>query len=127
MTMRLCDAMPNPAPMTDDPTYSGCANQRYGPDEVTSRDLFRWPAAQMRSASPAAAIDMPTAIDLAVGSAAMSTSGAKTHPSATRNRASSCVDTAGSITESPFDGAEHFVDLDLLEAHAIARASTQMM
>src|SRR5258708_39959901 len=81
----------------------------------------------MRSSSPTAAIDMPTAIDPAVGSAAMSTSGAKTHPSATRNRASSCVDTAGSITESPFDGAEHFVDLDLLEAHAIARALTQMM
>ena len=45
--------------MTDEPTYSGCANQRYGPDAVTSRDLFRWPAAQIRSASPSAAIDTP--------------------------------------------------------------------
>ena len=39
--------------MIDEPTYSGCANQRYGPDAVTSRDLLRCPAAQMRSASPA--------------------------------------------------------------------------
>src|SRR5260370_38389387 len=88
--------------------------------------MFRWTAAQMRSTSAAAAIGMPTAIDPAVGSAAMSTSGAKTHPSATRNRASSCVDTDGSITESPRDGAEHFVDVDLLEAHALARALTQL-
>ena len=41
IAMRLCDAMPSPRPMTDEPTYSGCENQRYGPDEVTSRDLFR--------------------------------------------------------------------------------------
>src|SRR5260370_36035494 len=92
----------------------------------------------MRSSSPTAAMDMPNAIDPAVGSATMSTSGAKTHPSATRNRASSCVDTAGSTTardtahagrlaQSPLDGAEHFVDFDLLEAHAAARALTQMM
>src|SRR5260370_33414374 len=92
----------------------------------------------MRSSSPTAAMDMPNAIDPAVGSATMSTSGAKTHPSATRNRASSCVDTAGSTTardtahagrlaQSPVDGTEHFVDFDLLEAHAAARALTQMI
>src|ERR1041385_5812525 len=92
----------------------------------------------MRSASPAAAIDMPTTIDPAVGSATISTSGAHTHPRATRNRASSCVGTAGSPTargaarracriETTPDGRDDFVDLDVFEAHALANAAAQMM
>ena len=35
------DAIARPAPITDDPRYSGCATNRYGPDRVTSRDLLR--------------------------------------------------------------------------------------
>ena len=46
------DAMPRPTPMIDEPTYSGCATYLYGPDEVTSRALFRWPAAHTRTPSP---------------------------------------------------------------------------
>ena len=46
------EASASPAPMIDRADIEGCANQRYGPEEVTSRDLFRCPAAHTRSASP---------------------------------------------------------------------------
>src|SRR5688572_29306367 len=87
-TVTLFDAMARPAPMIEDPTYSGCANQRYGPDEVTSRDLLRCPAAQIRSPSPTAARAAPTPSVGPVGSASHSTSAAEANPSGTRLRAS---------------------------------------
>src|SRR6185436_2018352 len=56
-------------------------------DDVTSRALLRWPAAHTRSASPATAIDMPAAIDRAVGCASTSVAAPHMNPSATRLRA----------------------------------------
>src|SRR5438874_8123615 len=123
--------------MIDDPTYNGCANQRYGPDTVTSRDLCRWPAAQKRTASPQAEIAIPAASDPRVGVASTSTSAPETKPSATRKRASVATrasrigrarprnpsDTPGSATrlhgrEPPLNGIPHFGHFHVEEAHA---------
>src|SRR5437899_1257146 len=56
----LAHATARPTPITDDPTYSGCAVQRYGPVEVTSLAFLTWPAAQIRIASPALAMPAQT-------------------------------------------------------------------
>src|SRR5262245_7834970 len=87
-TGTLAHAIARPTPVTDDPTYSGCATQRYGPEVVTSRALLRWPAAQTRKSSPPAARLNPMAIDRAVGVASASTIAPNTKPSVTRRRAS---------------------------------------
>src|SRR5262245_12575604 len=95
----FADAIASPTPITAEPTYSGCATYRYGPDDVISRDLYKWPAAQMRMPSPTSATIVPTTTDSFDGLARMNTSGAHTQPSATRNRASSCImETDGSRT-----------------------------
>src|SRR3954470_10565643 len=133
--MALAEAIARPAPITDDPTYSGCATQRYGPDTVTSLDLRKCPAAQIRIASPHAAIDMPISRDSGVGCARTSTRTPKTNPSATRKRANVLItryrdppsDTFRLRTEPPLDGVEHFGHLDVEQAHAIARAAPQVM
>src|SRR5260221_2834274 len=124
-----------PAPMIDDPIYKGCANQRYGPDAVTSRALFKCPAAQIRSASPHAAIDTPMASDAGVGRASTSTRTPNRKPDATRTRASRAARrplarmpggegsaTAAPARESPVDRRQHFFDLDVEQAHAVLRA-----
>src|SRR5207249_10479357 len=86
--VRLAHASARPIPITAEPTYRGWATHRYGPDVVTSRDLFRCPAAQMRMPSPIAAIPKPIASDRAVGCASARTSAPNTNPSVTRRRAS---------------------------------------
>src|SRR5439155_2734875 len=82
----LAHAIARPMPMIAEPTYSGCAVQRYGPDEVTSLDLLRCPAAQIRIASPIAAIEAPMATVDRVGVATQKTSAADANPSGTRLR-----------------------------------------
>ena len=72
-TGTLAHEIARPSPMTDDPTYNGCAHHRYGPDAVTSRDLLRCPAAQTRIASPQAETVMPATRDAPVGCASTST------------------------------------------------------
>src|SRR5436305_11586141 len=78
--------MARPAPISDEPIYKGCATKRYGPDRVTSRDLFRCPAAHTRISSPAAATGSPAAMDAFVGAANQNTAKPQANPRATRNR-----------------------------------------
>src|ERR671931_2276396 len=86
--VRLAHAIASPTPITDEPTYNGWATNLYGPDEVTSRPFFKWPAAQKRMASPAAATLRPMPSDRGVGWASASTIAPNTNPSVTRRRAS---------------------------------------
>src|SRR5262245_54037651 len=119
--------------MIDEPTYRGCARYAYGPDDVTSRDLFRCPAAQMRTPSPIRPTAPPTTSDSFDGLARISTSGANTQPSATRKRASSSIsETAGSRTrrpgcEPPLHRAGDLGDLDVEQAHPIQLTPAQVM
>src|SRR4029079_9697650 len=109
-----------------DPRYSGCATHRYGPDDVTSRDLLRWPAAQKRSYAQTAAIDMPSTIDRTVGCAKTSVATPHRKPSATRLRASTAT-TESTIGNATFDGVDPFPRLDVEQAHAIEFAPAEMM
>ena len=61
VTRQVFATIARPTPMMEDPTYSGCANQRYGPDAVTSRALLRWPEAQTRRAFAADGDGRPVA------------------------------------------------------------------
>src|SRR5262245_28570685 len=131
-TSRLPDAMASPAPMIAEPIYKGCASQRYGPDVVTSRDLFKWPAAQIRNASPNTATADPMPSDVPLGFASHSTSAPNTKPRLTRRRASTATTLERSLLtpasrQTTFDGREDFADLDVEKAHAIARAPAQVV
>src|SRR5437870_9620247 len=132
--------MARPAPITDDPIYRGCANQRYGPDAVTSRALLRCPAAQIRITSPATAIEVPTTSEAGVGAANQKTSAPAPNPNGTRLRASasarrarhramrlSVSDTTALGRQTPLHGAHHFVDLDIHQTHRRDPAAAQMM
>src|ERR1043166_7109752 len=133
-TGTLAHAIARPTPITDEPTYNGCADHRYGPETVTSRDFCRWPAAQKRIASPTADTVMPAATDARLGCARISTSAPNTKPSATRNRASPATstprkrsDTSRSRVEAPLDRVEHLLHLDIEQTHAAQSAPAQMM
>ena len=73
---------------------------------------------------------MPTSSDRRVGCASQSTSTPKTKPSATRNRASALKHVPSPDARSDIDALrrrqpaldrrQHFVDLDVEQAHAIA-------
>src|SRR6476646_10936464 len=120
-TKTLRHAIARPSPMMLEPRYSGWTTKRYGPDEVTSRALFKCPAAQIRIASPATATDMPTAMVRAAGFARMITSRPNTQPSATRSRASAATsvsNTARLRGQAAFDGGDDFVRADVEQAHA---------
>src|SRR5690242_13169210 len=129
-TTTLFAAIARPTPMMDEPAYSGCPSQRYGPDDVTSRDLFRCPAAQIRSASPAAATTVPDSSVRPVGRANQRTASAKTNPSGTRSRARRRTK-SGTTTfcrrKTAFDGREHFVDLDIDQTHALDLALPEVV
>src|SRR5262249_12071713 len=129
-TSTLFAAIARPAPIMHEPAYSGCPSQRYGPDDVTSRDLFRWPAAQIRSASPAAATSVPSRSVRPVGCASQRTASAKRNPSGTRSRARRRTK-SGTATfcrrETAFDGREHFVDLNVEQAHPLDLALPEVM
>src|SRR5438105_12376277 len=128
--MRLRQAIARASTSTLDPRYSGGATKRYGPDEVTSRALFRCPAAQMRIASPAAATDMPIAIDRSVGSASTITSTPNTQPRATRSRASAATSVSNMARlwrQAAIDCGDHLRRLDVEQAHARQPAAAQMM
>src|SRR5262245_45290879 len=143
-TSALPDATARPAPITDEPTYSGCANQRYGPDDVTSRDLLRCPAAQTRNASPNTAIAVPASSASGVGWASHNTSAPKTNPSITRLRARASMKPAAESascergdplpaperpggrslpttarSQATLDRRQHLGHLDVDQAHAI--------
>src|SRR5690348_13225973 len=129
-TAKLPEATASPPPITLDPTYNGCANQRYGPDAVTSRDLFRCPAAQMRRSSPGSAISAPATSVAPVGCASQITTMANRNPSGTRARASRFVRSATCLlrgSQPPLDCREHFSDLDIQQAHAIEATLTEVM
>src|SRR5262249_42331612 len=129
-TSTLFAAIARPAPIMHEPAYSGCPSQRYGPDDVTSRDLFRWPAAQIRSASPAAATSVPSRSVRPVGCASQRTASAKRNPSGTRSRARRRTK-SGTATfcsrEAAFDRREHFVDLDIEQAHPLDLALPEVV
>src|SRR4051812_34697691 len=129
-TVRLPEAIASPAPRIEDPTYSGCANHRYGPEDVTSRDLFKWPAAQIRNTSPAAATALPASSVAPDGCESHTTSTANTNPSGTRRRARRAVRSATPLLrcrETTLDGGQHFADTDVEQAHAIEAALAQVM
>src|SRR5436190_21876289 len=83
--------------------------------------------------SPAIATSVPTTIDSRDGLARMKTSGAKTQPSATRNRArNSITETDGLCTdrfdrEPALDCRNHLGDLDLEQAHPIQLTPAQVV
>src|SRR3954454_19107664 len=108
----LPDAMARPIPITLDPTYSGWANHRYGPDAVTSRDLRRCPAAQIRSASPTPPTQAPAATVHAVGSDSQSTIAPQMNPRNTRKRARILTTPTSRMRrrrhQTPFDRGKHF-------------------
>src|SRR5687767_11410808 len=95
----------------------------------------------MRSNSPTAAIDIPTAIDRGVGRASTSVAAPHRNPSATRLRASASVvalraladrsarrlDTAGHIRETAADRVDDLPRLDVEQTHPIELAAAQMM
>src|SRR6476469_1190188 len=129
-TSALFAAIASPTPMTHEPAYSGCPSQRYGPDDVTSRDLFRWPAAQIRSASPAAATSVPHSSVRPVGCASQRTARAKKNPRGTRSRARRRTKSGTAMLGSrktTFDGREHFVHLDVEQAHPLDLALPKMV
>src|SRR5439155_20086353 len=134
-------------PTTDDPTYSGCAVQRYGPVEVTSLAFLTWPAAQIRIASPARAMTAPTATVAGVGDASHNTTTANAKPSGTRLRASASArrarNRASASARRPdsratrsntrrlgrkaaLDGGQYFLDVYVHETHRVEFAATQM-
>ena len=97
---------------------------------MTSRDLFKCPAAQMRIASPTAATAAPTTSAPGVGWARQNTTAPKTKPRDTRSRARSGTtdsDMAGCDREAAFDRRQHFVHLNVEEAHRFEPAAPQMM
>src|SRR5438552_9692652 len=134
-------------PITDDPTYKGCAVKRYGPEDVTSVAFCTWPAAQIRIASPTAAMALPIATLARVGDASHSTTTAKAKPSGTRLRASATArqarvrasaparaaptpasrsDTGRLGGESALDSVQHLLDFDIHQAHRAKFAATKM-
>src|SRR5437667_7699972 len=143
----LAHATARPTPITDDPTYSGCAVQRYGPVEVTSLAFLTWPAAQIRIASPALAMAAPTATVAGVGDASHNTTTANAKPSGTRLRASASARRARNRAsasarrprsrdrrsntrrlggKAPLDGGQYFLDVYVHETHHVEFAATQM-
>src|SRR5262245_19797011 len=129
-TTMLFDAIASPTPMIDEPVYSGWPSQRYGPDEVTSRDLFRWPAAQMRRDSPAMATRLPHNSHQPVGCAKQSTRSPERNPSGARSRARGRAK-SGTTTfcgrQTALDRGEHFFDFDIEQAHLLDLALPEMV
>src|SRR5262245_45938285 len=109
-----------PSAITDDPTYNGCALQRYGPERVTSRPFSRCPAAQMRMSSPTIAIARPMRQLDSVGCARTAVTTAVTNPSGTRFRArkrSSELALASATCGNPvLRGRDDLVDGNVLDA-----------
>src|SRR5262245_31257906 len=120
--------MARPMPINDEPTYSGCATKRYGPERVTSRDLFRCPAAHTRRSSPASATGSPAAIDAVVGAANQKTATPHRKPSATRKREKNRM--ASATLRRPqalLHRREHFVHLNVPETHRLQPALPKVM
>src|SRR5437763_9631492 len=116
----LFAAIARPVAMIDDPMYSGWATHRYGPDAVTSRDLLRWPAAQIRSDSPTTATRLPHNNVDPVGCASHNTMMPEKNPSGTRHRARRRVGlctTSFCGAQSTLDRGKHLFDLDSEQAH----------
>ena len=119
-------------PITEEPTYSGCATQRYGPDD---RDLAR--LAQVAGGPDphrlAARGDRHADRQRPTRSAAPAPGRGRRTRSRARRACAPGVATSqhqprdASGGQPALDRLEHLGDLDVEQAHAIARAAAQVM
>jgi len=95
---------------------------------VTSRDLFRCPAAHTRITSPAMATGNPATIDALVGAANQNTATPQANPKATRNREKNLVASAMlRALHALLNRGHDFRDLNVFETHRFHPALPQVM